>query len=158
MKGFVLSKEERDILTLAVAHPNGQQLSSAEISHRLGISVSKVKILIYQACVKLAAHNRYEAIHSAIRRGEISINEFFSLDELAELISSLYPNTLRRIVHLVREGLEYGHLPREDEQIIRTDRRQSGSEPESPVWQGPQHLIRAVRAQTILAGSRKRRQ
>ena len=31
---------------------------------------------------------------------------------------------LRRIAHLVRQELEHGHLPEEDEQIICTDRRQ----------------------------------
>ena len=124
IRNTVLTREERDVLVLAAIHPNGQHVNNTEIAQRLGISVSKVKTLIHQACVKLAARNRYEAINSAVRRGEISINELFSLDELSELISALHPDTLRRIAHLVREGLEYGHLPGEDEQIIRTDRRQ----------------------------------
>jgi len=123
-KGTILTREERDVLILAATHSGDQHLSNTEISQRLGISVSKVKTLIHQACVKLEASNRYEAIHIAIRRGEISINEFFSLDELAEILSALHPYTLRRIIHIVREGLEYGHFLEESEQIIRTIRRQ----------------------------------
>jgi DNA-binding CsgD family transcriptional regulator len=121
-KSTVLTKEERDVLILAVVH--GQHLNNAEIAQRLGISVSRVKTLIHQACVKLEAHNRIEAIFFAMRRGEISLNEVYSLDELAEILSSLSPDMLRKIAHLVRQELEHGHLPGNDEQIIRTDRRQ----------------------------------
>ena len=123
-KSTVLTKEERDILILAALHPRGKHLSNSEIAQRLGISVSRVKTLIHQACVKLGAHNRNEAIFFAMKRGEISLNEFYSLDELAEILSSLSPDMLRRIAHLVRQELEHGHLPGKDEQIICTDRRQ----------------------------------
>jgi len=121
-KSTVLTNEERDILILAALH--GRHLNNADIAQRLGISVSRVKTLIHQACVKLGAHNRNEAIFFAIRRGEVSLNEFYSLDELAELFCSLGPDMLRRIAHLVRQELEHGHLPGKDEQIILTDRRQ----------------------------------
>ena len=123
-KSTVLTREERDILILGTIHPSGKHLSNSEIGQRLGISVSRVKTLIHQACVKLEAHNRIEAIFFAMRRGEISLNEVYSLDELAEILSSLSPDMLRRIAHLVRQELEHGHLPGKDEQIICTDRRQ----------------------------------
>jgi len=122
-KSTVLTREERDILILGTINPRGEHLSNTEIGQRLGISVSRVKTLIHQACVKLEAHNRIEAIFFAMRRGEISLNEVYSLDELAEILSSLSPDMLRRIAHLVRQELEHGHLPRKDEQIISTDRR-----------------------------------
>jgi DNA-binding NarL/FixJ family response regulator len=70
------------------------------------------------------AHNRIEAIFFAMRRGEISLNEVYSLDELAEILSSLSPEMLRRISHLVRQKGKHGQLPEKDEQIIPTDRRQ----------------------------------
>jgi len=124
-KSTVLTKEERDILILGAIHPRGKHLSNSEISQRLGISVSRVKTLIHQACVKLEAHNRIEAIFFAMKRGEISLNEVYSMDELAEILGSLSPDMLRRIAHLVRQELEYGHLPGKDEQIISTDRRQA---------------------------------
>jgi len=123
-KSTVLTKEERDILILGTIHPRGKHLSNSEIGQRLGISVSRVKNLIHHACVKLEAHNRIEAIFFAMKRGEISLNEVYSLDEIAEILSSLSPDMLRRIAHLVRQELEHGHLPRKDEQIILTDRRQ----------------------------------
>ena len=124
LRSSILTKEERDILLLAATHPNGQHLSNSEIAQRLGISVSKVKILIHQACVKLHAHNRIEAVFFALIRGEIRIDEIYTLDELAEIMSALRPDVLRRITHFVREGLEYGHGTWKEEEIIRTDRRQ----------------------------------
>ena len=124
MKSTVLTREEREILILGAIHPDGKHLSNSEIGQRLGISVSRVKTLIHQACVKLEAHNRIEAIFFAMRRGEISINEVYSLDELAEILSSLSPDMLRRIAHFVRQELEHRNLPRKNEQIICTDRRQ----------------------------------
>jgi len=123
-KSTVLTTEERDILILGTIHPRGKHLSNSEIGQRLGISVSRVKNLIHQACVKLEAHNRIEAIFFAMKQGEIDINEVYSLDEIAEILSSLSPDMLRRIAHLVRQELEGGHLPGKDEQIITTDRRQ----------------------------------
>jgi len=122
-KSTVLTKEERDILILATRH-DGQQLSNSEISQHLGISVSRVKNIIHQACVKLEAHNRAEAIVFALKRGDIRLNDFYSLDELAEVLGSLGSGMLRRIAHLVRQELELGYPPGKDEQIIRTDRRQ----------------------------------
>jgi DNA-binding CsgD family transcriptional regulator len=123
-KSTTLTREERDVLILGTIHPRGKHLSNSEISQRLGISVSRVKNLIHQACVKLEAHNRIEAIFFAMKRGEISLNEVYSLDEIAEILSSLSPDMLRSIAHLVRQELEHGHLPGKDEQIILTDRRQ----------------------------------
>jgi DNA-binding NarL/FixJ family response regulator len=121
-KSTVLTREERGLLILATLH--GQQLSNSEISQRLGVSVSRVKRLVHLACVKLEAHNRAEAIVFALKRGEISLNDIFSLDELAEILSLLSPDTLIMIAHLVRQELELGHPRGKDEQIIRTDRRQ----------------------------------
>jgi len=123
-KEAILTKDERDVLILAGAHPNYQHLNNTEIAQCLGISVSRVKTLIHQACVKLRANNRNNAILSAVVKGEIRLDEFLSLDELAELISALHPDTLRRIIHFVREWLEHGQLPGDEEQTIRTYRRQ----------------------------------
>jgi DNA-binding CsgD family transcriptional regulator len=123
-KSTILTKEEREVLILGCIHPRGKHFSNSEIAQRLGISVSRVKNLIHQACLKLEAHNRIEAIFFAMKGGEINLNEVYSLDEIAEILSSLSPDMLRRIAQLVRQELEYGHLPEKDEQIILTDRRQ----------------------------------
>jgi len=124
-RSSVLTKEERDILILATKHPGDRHLSNSEIAQRLGISVNRVKTLTHQVCVKLGADSRNEAILLAMKRGELRVDEFLSLDELAEVYSSLDPDTLRRIAHLMRQE-EDGSLPAKDEQIILTDRRQNG--------------------------------
>lgn len=123
-KDTILTNEERDVLLLV--GPHGKHLNNSEIAQLLGISVSRVKTVIHQACVKLGAHNRIEAIFFAMKRGEISINEFYSLDEIAELLRPLGPDTLNRISRLMRQGPEHGYSPREDEQTIPADRRQDG--------------------------------
>ena len=123
-KSTTLTREERDVLVLGGMHLNGKQLSNTEIAQNLGVSVSRVKTIVRQACVRLKAHNRNEAIRFAVQRGEISLDELFSLGELAEQCSSLGPDMLRRIAHLVRQWLEDGHLPENDEQIICPVRRQ----------------------------------
>lgn len=120
----VLTREERDVLMLAAEHPGGCHLSNREIAQRLGTSVNKVKTLIHQACVKLEARNRYEAILSALRWGEIRLDEFYSLDELAEVCCSLSPSVLRRVAHLMRQ--EHGDLRLDDEQITCTRRGTDG--------------------------------
>jgi len=120
----VLNSEERDVLILGAMHLDDKQLSNTEIAERLFISVSRVKTIIHQACVKLRAHNRNEAILCALKRGEIGINELFSLEELADRFSSLGPDQMRRIAHLVRQGLEHGYIPVPDESFVRMDKRQ----------------------------------
>lgn len=124
MKIPVLTKDEKDVLILAAAHPGHNRLSNSQIALRLGISVSKVKRLLHSSFIKMKADNRIEAIRAAQGRGEITIKELYSSDELTELLSTLGPDILRRIAYLLRQGLiEHGHLSREDEQIICTDRR-----------------------------------
>ena len=123
-KSAILTREERDVLVLAATHRRGQHLNNIEIADRLGMSVSRVKTLIHQACVKLEAHNRIEAIFLAMVRGEMSLDEVYSLDELAEILSSLSRDTLMKIADLVRRALEHGQLPEKDERILCTDRRQ----------------------------------
>ena len=139
-KSTTLTKEERDVLILGGIHPDGKQLSNAEIGQPLGLSVNRVKTIIHHACVKLQAHTRNEAVLLALIQGEISLDELYSLDELAERFSSLDPDMLRRLAHLMRQGLEHGHLLGKDEQIISGDRRQGTK------------LTKAERHVVILAG------
>ncbi|MBN2099274.1 MAG: helix-turn-helix transcriptional regulator [Dehalococcoidia bacterium] len=122
-----LTGEERDILILAALHPHGNHLSNSEIGQRLGISIGRVKTLMHQACLKLKAHNRIEAVFFALKRGDIGLDEAYSLDEIAEILSSLGPDMLRTIAQLVRQELEYGHLPEKNEEIVRTERRQDAA-------------------------------
>lgn len=119
----VLTREERDILILGAMCANGRQLSNTEISQRMGIPVARVKTAIHQACVKLKAHNRNEAIVFALKHGEIRLNEFFSFNEITERLSSLGPDMLRRIADLIRWEPKYGYPPGM-EQVVPADRRQ----------------------------------
>ncbi len=125
-RNSILTGEERDILILVSQHPGGKHLSNSEIGQRLGIPVTRVKTLMHQACVKLKAENRNEAVFSAMRQGEIRLNELFSLDELAEILSSVGPKTLRKIAQLVRPELEHGQISGKVEAVQNTDRGKKG--------------------------------
>jgi DNA-binding CsgD family transcriptional regulator len=124
-KGYSLTKEEKDVLILAAPHPCGQHLTITEIGQCLGISATRVKTLIHQACAKLGAHNRYEAIFFAVRRGKIKPDEFYSLDELAEIFTTLQPDMFRNIRRLSYEEIDAKHFSGKDEQIIHTGRRRN---------------------------------
>ena len=125
-RGIVLTCEELEVLALGALQPSGKHLSNYEIGQRLGISVSRVKTLIHQACAKLGANNRNQVILFALRQGELSLGELFSVDELAEIYSSLSPDTLRKIAHLVRQGMEHEHLSVKYKKFIRPHKRQNG--------------------------------
>jgi len=120
----ILTKEERDILILVAVHPGLKHLTNEEIGHRLDIPVSKVKTLMYQACQKLNADNRNEAVFLAMKLGEIKLDELLSLEELAEILGSMDPDVLRMIASCVRSKqtmlLEY------DEKYACIERKQDG--------------------------------
>ncbi len=120
----ILTKEERDILILVAVHPGLKHLTNEEISQRLNIPVSKVKTLMYQACQKLNADNRNEAVFLAMKQGEIMLDELLSLEELAEILGSMDPDVLRMIASCVRSKqtmlLEY------DEKYACIERKQDG--------------------------------
>ena len=59
----------------------------------------------------------------ALKRGEIRIDQIYTLDELAEIMSTLHPEVLRRITNLVREGMDYGNLQYKEADIIYIDRK-----------------------------------
>ncbi|MFC1925664.1 LuxR C-terminal-related transcriptional regulator [Chloroflexota bacterium] len=123
-KSVLLTREERDVLILGAIHLDSKQLSNADIGQRLGLAVNRVKMLIHRACVKLEAHSRNEAIFLAVKRGEINLDEIYSLDEIAERFRSLGPYMLRRIAYMLRQGSEFGYFPEKDKPIIRADRRE----------------------------------
>jgi len=117
IRNTVLTNREREILVLGARHLN--QLSNIEIAQQLGLCVSSVKMALRNACFKLGASSRNEAIILALRRGEIGLNDLFSLDEMAERFKFLGPNLLRRIAYLISQGMGYEFLEK-DEQINST--------------------------------------
>jgi DNA-binding NarL/FixJ family response regulator len=118
-KDTILTKGERDVLALVA-----RGLTNEEIAERLSISTNKVKTFLHQACVKLKAHNRIEAVFFAMKRGALSLHEIFSLDELAELLTSLGPESVGTIAKLVSQKAEYGHLPTDEKQILNLGGKQ----------------------------------
>jgi DNA-binding NarL/FixJ family response regulator len=98
-KDAILTKWEQDVL-IQVA----RGMTNDEIAELLHTSANRVKGLIHQACVKLAAHNRVEAVFRAIRQKILTVDEIFSIDELADLLSSLRPETIEAIAKLLRHN------------------------------------------------------
>jgi DNA-binding NarL/FixJ family response regulator len=122
----ILTKEERDVLILASVHPNSRHLDINEIGYRLGISETRVKTIIHQACEKLGADNRNEAVLLAMRQGEIKVNELLPLEELAAIMVSVDPDVLRVIADRVRNNKLQRTLPEKGDQIIPIKKRQPG--------------------------------
>ena len=68
-KDAILTKEERDVLILASVHPDSRHLDIHEIGQRLGISETRVKTIIHQACEKLGADKQERSSSSGIEKG-----------------------------------------------------------------------------------------
>ena len=112
-----LTSGERDVLVLVA-----RGLTNQEIAGQLDTSTSAVKTSIHQACSKLKAHNRIEAVLSAIRQRIVNVEDIYSSDELAELLGSIGPESVERLAHLLRQTLKKGRLPASSEQILHTDK------------------------------------
>ena len=117
----VLTKEEQDILVLVAQNPFDQHLSNREIGRLLGIPVSRVKTLLHQACDKLGADNRNEAVLLAVVEGEMSLNELLSIEELAEILCTLDPIVLHKMTDFARQRVRYDELPLDGERIVCMD-------------------------------------
>ena len=101
----VLTQRERKVLVLV-----GRGLTNREIARRLFTSTSTVKICLHQACVKLKARNRAQAVILAMKRGLLNTQELYSLDELADLLASLGPEATETVAQLLKSKLEQAQL------------------------------------------------
>ena len=115
-----LTPRERDMLILVA-----RGLTNQEIAEQLRTPTNKVKIAIHQACVKLEARNRIEAVFFAIKQRNIKVDEIFSLDELVELLASLGPEMVETIAGLLRHQLDSNYFPLTDGQIPHWERKQA---------------------------------
>ena len=97
----VLTQREREVLVLVA-----RGLTNKEIANELCTSTSAVKIFLHQACEKLGARNRAQAVILAMRRGAIQTEDAFSLEEIADLLASLGPEAIETIAGLVKQRLE----------------------------------------------------
>jgi DNA-binding NarL/FixJ family response regulator len=94
-----LTPKERAVLVLVA-----RGLTNQEIAQQIRTSTGKVKTAMYRACARLEATNRIEAVFVAIRRGMLTVHEIFSIDELADMLSSLKPETVEAIAKLLRHN------------------------------------------------------
>ena len=118
-KSGTLTRREKDVLVLVA-----RGLTNQEIADQLCATAGKIKTLLHQACVKLGAHNRIEAVRLAMGQGTISVDDMFSIDELAELLGSLGPDAVETIARLLRQNLDKDHPPLTTELIPPRDERQ----------------------------------
>lgn len=100
-----LTQRERDVLVLVA-----RGLTNREIADVLCTSLSAVKVFLHQACVKLGARNRAQAVILAMRRGAIYTDDVYSLEELADLLASLGPEAVEKIALLLRQRLDQNPL------------------------------------------------
>ncbi|MBM3156689.1 MAG: response regulator transcription factor [Chloroflexi bacterium] len=108
-----LTKDERDVLILVARGMTNQQ-----IAEQLKISTVKIKTLIHQACTKLKAHNRIQAVFFALKHKIINIRDIFTLEELVELMASLSPDTVEKIAYFIRQKPGLRKIPPDSEQAL----------------------------------------
>jgi DNA-binding CsgD family transcriptional regulator len=97
----VLTESERQVLALVA-----RGLINKEIGDALCISTSTVKSYLHEACKKLKARNRAQAVILAFIRGCLDLREVFSLDELADLLASLEPEAVETVAELLKRKRE----------------------------------------------------
>jgi DNA-binding NarL/FixJ family response regulator len=108
-----LTKDEQNVLTLVA-----RGLTNQQIAEQLNTSTIKVKTLIHQACTKLEAHNRIQAVFFALRYKIINIRDIFTLEELVELMATLSPDTIEKIAYFIRQKAGVRKFPPDSEQIL----------------------------------------
>ena len=96
-----LTQREREVLALVA-----RGLTNQEIAQQLFISTYAVKICLHQACVKLGARNRAQAVIFAFKKRAIDAQDAYSLEEVADLLASLGPEAIETIAQLLKEKLE----------------------------------------------------
>ena len=97
----VLTQRELEVLALV-----SRGLTNREIARHLFTSTSTAKIWLHQACVKLRARNRAQAVTLAMKRGLLDTQEIYSLEELAGLLTSLGPQAMETVAELMKSKLE----------------------------------------------------
>jgi DNA-binding CsgD family transcriptional regulator len=99
-----LTSREREVIALA-----GRGLTNQEIAEELAISARTVKCTLHRACSRLGAGNRTQAVITAMRRGALHVLDMYSLDDLADLLSSMPPEVLAAVYARVRENRAQDH-------------------------------------------------
>jgi DNA-binding CsgD family transcriptional regulator len=96
-----LTQREQEVLILVA-----RGFTNKEIADHLCTSTSAVKVFLHQACVKLGARNRAQAVIFAFKKRAVDTQDAFSLEEIADLLASLGPEAIQTIAKLVKQRLE----------------------------------------------------
>ena len=97
----VLNERERQVLALVA-----RGLTNQEIAKQLFTSTSTVKTCLHQACIKLGARNRAQAVITALQRGDLTTQDSYSEEELADLLSSWGADKIEKVARIIRQKQE----------------------------------------------------
>jgi DNA-binding CsgD family transcriptional regulator len=97
----LLTQREREVLALVA-----RGLTNQEIAEHLFTSTSTVKLCLHQACVKLGARNRAQAVIKALRQGVLHSEEVYSLNELVDLLASWGPEAIETVARLLKQKVQ----------------------------------------------------
>ena len=100
-KDTLLTESERQVLALVA-----RGLVNREIADSMCVSTSTVKSYLHEACKKLKARNRAQAVILAFIQGRLNLREVYSLDELVDLLASLDPEAVETVAELLRRKRE----------------------------------------------------
>jgi len=96
----ILTESEQEVLILV-----GRGLTNREIADTLYMSITTVSTYLYRAYTKLGVRKKSDAVMSALRQGEISIGEMYSIDELLEFLSPLKTESIEKMAKLLSQKL-----------------------------------------------------
>jgi DNA-binding NarL/FixJ family response regulator len=102
-KDTLLTDGERQVLALVA-----RGLVNREIADSMCVSTSTVKSYLHEACKKLKARNRAQAVILAFIQGRLNLREVYSLDELVDLLASLDAEAVETVAELLRRKREQG--------------------------------------------------
>jgi len=97
----LLTQREREVLALVA-----RGLTNQEIAEELFTSTSTVKLCLHQACIKLGARNRAQAVIKALRQGALHSEDVYSLNELVDLLVSWGPEAIETVARLLKEKMQ----------------------------------------------------
>ena len=103
LQNTILTPREREVVSLV-----GRGLTNQEIGRQLCITTSAVKISLHQACIKLKARNRAQAVIMALKKGAVDLRELYSLEEVSDLLASLGPEAVETIAQLIKHKSPQG--------------------------------------------------
>jgi DNA-binding CsgD family transcriptional regulator len=97
----LLTQREREVLALVA-----RGLTNQEIAEDLFTSTSTVKLCLHQACIKLGARNRAQAVIKALRQGALRSEDVYSLNELVDLLASWGPEAIETVAKLLKQKIQ----------------------------------------------------